>query len=211
MSRFNYRKAKWVKFTSDLDAKIAKNPPKDYKEFQKLVWQTAVQHIPRGCRTSYVPCLDDQSKQLYREYTEAYNHDPLAEDTIQLGEDLLAAISQGRLDRWIDLICNTDMTRNSKKAWTTIKKINTEKNGQTRVAAVTPNQVANQLLRNGKPAHKVRGHLKAMKRETARIMQECKSEFESFTHEDLQEAMSTLKPGKAAGLDNISTETHTIF
>ena len=37
-------------------------------------------------------------------------------------------------------------------------------------------------------------------------MQECTSEFEPFSHDELQEAMSTLKPGKAAGLDNISTE-----
>ena len=56
MPRFNYRKAKWDKFTSDLDAKIAKNPPKDYKEFQKLVWQTAVQHIPRVGENSAVWC-----------------------------------------------------------------------------------------------------------------------------------------------------------
>ena len=208
MPRFNYRKAKWDKFTADLDAKIhnTKTRPKNYEEFQKLVWQTAVQHIPRGCRTSYIPCLDDQSKELYRKYTEAYNRDAFAEDTIQLGEDLLSAISQGRQERWIDLITNTDMTQNSKKAWTTLKKINTEKNGQTRVAAVTPNQVASQLLLNGKPLHKERGRLKAMKKETARIMQESNTQFDRFSQEDLLEAMSTLKPGKAAGLDNISTE-----
>ena len=73
------------------------------------------------------------------------------------------------------------------------------------MAAVTPNQVANQLLRNGNPAHKERGHLKAMKRETTRIIQECKSNFESFRYDDLQEAMSTLKPVKAAGLDRDDT------
>ena len=154
MPRFNYRKAKWDKFTADLEAQMQRNPPKGYKDFQKLVWESAVQNIPRGCRKSYIPCLDEQSKKLYKEYTEAYDCDPFAEDTIQLGEDLLSAISKGRLDRWIELICNTDMTHNSKKAWSTLKKINTEKNGQTRVAAVTPNQVANQLLRNGKPQNK---------------------------------------------------------
>ena len=57
------------------------------------------------------------------------------------------------------MICNTDMTKNSKKAWTTIKKLNTEPNVQTRVAAVTPNEVANQLLLNGKPTHRQRGQV----------------------------------------------------
>ena len=98
------------------------------------------------------------------------------------------------------------MTHNSKRAWSTLKKINTERNRQTRVAAVTPNQVANQLLRNGKPLHKERGRLKAMKRETAQIIQDSNTQFDPFSQEDLHEAISTLKPGKAAGLDNISTE-----
>ena len=90
-----------------------------------------------------------QSKELYEEYKKAYESDPFAEDTIQLGETLMSSISKGRSERWQELICNTDMTHNSKKAWSTIKKLNSENNKQTRVAAVTPNQVTNQLILNG--------------------------------------------------------------
>ena len=50
--------------------------------------------------------------------------------------------------------------------------MNTEKNTQTRVAAVTPDGVANQLLLNGKPLNKERGYLKRMKSEMDRIMRE---------------------------------------
>ena len=45
----------------------------------------------------------------------------------------------------------TDMTKNSENAWTTIKKLNTEKKAQTRMATVTSNRVANQLLLNDTP------------------------------------------------------------
>ncbi|GFR84583.1 RNA-directed DNA polymerase from mobile element jockey-like [Elysia marginata] len=93
-----------------------------------------------------------------------YNVDPLSEETIQLGEDLTTLLADERSERWKELITSVDMTHNSKKAWATIKRLNSEKNAQTRVAAVTPNQVANQLLQNGKPAIKEKGHKKTTER-----------------------------------------------
>ncbi|KAK3893288.1 hypothetical protein Pcinc_002844 [Petrolisthes cinctipes] len=98
------------------------------------------------------------------------------------------------------------MTHNSKKAWATIMKLNTDKNTQTRVAAVTPNEVENQALLNGKPLHKERGCLKKMKHEMDNILQDSDEQFELFTIEKLQEALKHLKQGKAVGLDGITTE-----
>ena len=63
------------------------------------------------------------------------------------------------------------MTHNSKKAWSTIKKLNCEKKAPSRVAAVTPNEVANQLICNGKPLHKEKGQRKSMKKEMDDILQ----------------------------------------
>ena len=52
--RFNFRKARWPGFTAELDKKITDsklNPdPKNYQAFQKLVWETSLKHIPRGCK-----------------------------------------------------------------------------------------------------------------------------------------------------------------
>jgi len=62
-----------------------------------------------------------------------------------------------------ELITSTDMTHNSKKAWKIIKKLNSEKRTQARVAAVTPNQVANHLVQDGKPPTKEKGHQKRLK------------------------------------------------
>ena len=58
------------------------------------------------------------------------------------------------------MITNIDLTRNSKKAWKTIKGLNTKQTPTARTAAVTPNSVANQLLLNGKPYNKELGYLK---------------------------------------------------
>ena len=125
----------------------------------------AKQHIPRGCRKTYIPCLTNENKELYNQYIASCNNDPFSENTITLGEDLTASITKEKSERWRELITNIDLTHNSKEAWTTIKKLNAERKPQSRIAAVTPNQVANQLLQNGKPASKERGHLKKLKSE----------------------------------------------
>ena len=118
----------------------------------------------------------------------------------------MSSTSNDRSERWQELICNTDMTRNSKKAWTTIKKLNTENNKETRIAAVTPNEVATQLICNGKPLHKERGHRKKMKQEIDAILKASLDQINPFTNRELEAAMLHLKAGKAAGLDGITTE-----
>ena len=97
------------------------------------------------------------------------------------------------------------MTHNSKKAWTTIKKLNSDKKPQ-RVAAVTPNEVANQLIQNGKPAKKEKGHLKELKNEMDQALHGSEEHIEPFTMDEFEEALSHIKPGKAAGIDGITTE-----
>ncbi|XP_076065308.1 uncharacterized protein LOC143039315 [Oratosquilla oratoria] len=180
--------------------------PKHYGEFQTQVWRVAKTNIPRGCRKNYIPGLSEQSKDQYNEYIQAYNEDPFSESTTELGDSLLASISEERKERWHEIITNIDMTHNSKKAWATIKKLNSDKAPQPRVAAVTPNQVANQMLLNGKPANKERGFLKKMKHEMGCIMQDCKQGLVPFTLADLNAAMKHLKCGKASGEDGITPE-----
>ena len=131
---------------------------------------------------------------------------PFSDTTIQFGEELTTLIASERSERWNELICSTDMTHNSKKAWATIKRLNSEKHTQTRIAAVTPNQVANQLLQNGKPMNKERGHLKRLKCQMDQAMRDSEDQFNNFTPEDLKQAISYLKAENASGLDGITTE-----
>ena len=64
---------------------------------------------------------------------------------------------------------------------------------------VTADQVAHQLLLNGKPPHKTRH------RRVTRRCGDTESTWQ-FTDEELHAAIDCLKNGKAAGLDDIRTE-----
>ena len=90
-------------------------------------------------------------------------------------------------------------SHNSKRAWSTIKKINNDPKKATLHSNVTADQVAHQLLLNGKPPHKTRHR---------RVKRQC-GDTEStwqFTDEELDAEIDCLKNGKAAGLDDIRTE-----
>ena len=116
--RFNFRKAKWEKFNADTEERIGdiRSVPECYEEFQSMIWECSKQNIPRGCRKEYIPGLTDESNLLYEEYKNAYNQDPFAEHTTELGETLLALIGRERKEMWNEIITNIDLTHKSKKA-----------------------------------------------------------------------------------------------
>ena len=206
--RFNFRRANWEAFTSELEGRIdeIQPDPDAYNQFKQLIWRVSRNNIPRGCRKFYIAGLSDNSKELYDTYTVAYEADPFSEETIALGEIVIASVSNDRKQRWEETVTTIDMTKNSKKAWSTIRKLNGDNNTQARLAAVTPNAVAHQLLMNGKPLNRERGYLKEMKEEMARVMEECDEEFQNFTMDELDTALKHLKAGKAAGLDDLCPE-----
>jgi len=107
---------------------------------------------------------------LYSEYQQAHENDPFAESTIEIGETLLNHISIEKRDRWQELIKGIDMTHNSKQAWKTIKKLNSESNTNSSIPETTPNKVAHQLLLNGKPNNRERGYKKTLKDDTDQIL-----------------------------------------
>ncbi len=94
---------------------------------------------------------------------------------------------------WQELITGIDMTQNSKQAWKTIQKLNTERNKNTKIAAVTPDKVAHQLLLNGNPQNKERGYKKKMKAEMAHTLNDS---AEPYTIEELKEGIKTLNLAK---------------
>ena len=46
-------------------------------------------HVPRGCRSNYIPGLTDKSKSLYEAYKKQYSIDPFGETTIDTGNTLI--------------------------------------------------------------------------------------------------------------------------
>ena len=163
--------------------------------------KVARKNILRGCRRNYVPGLTPESTELIEEYRDKYEDDPFADNTITLGEEQMNAISVQRRKAWHTLIESTDMTHNSKKAWSTIRKRCDDSCKPNQHYNTTANQVIHQLLLNGRIPNR---HPKL------RLDQQRYSEdpgfTRAFTAAELNIGIRVLKNGKAPGLDAIQTE-----
>ena len=165
----------------------------------KVVHATARKHIPRGCRKNYVPGLTTDLAEQYSEYIQLYEQDPFSADTITAGDELAQALTVEQRKTWQALIENTDMMHNSKKAWSLIKKLSNDPRKADHVN-VTPNQVAHQLVLNGKVPNRQR------QSKIKRRGQENHDFDDDFSIVELQNSLKHLKNGIAAGLDEILTE-----
>ena len=93
------------------------------------------------------------------------------------------------------------MSKNNKKAWSLIRKLRGDPKAAPQQPKVTANQVAHQLLLNSKSG---KGQKKT-KLDRSKNSED-PGYTRSFTMEELINAISSLKPGKAIGLDDIATE-----
>ncbi|KAJ8358098.1 hypothetical protein AAFF_G00034050 [Aldrovandia affinis] len=121
--------------------------PDNYTMFVQAVKKTACACIPRGCRKEYIAGLTEESLQLLESYE--FGNDPFSDTTSELGDALTESLGRERRKAWQDLIENINMTQNSKKAWSTIRKLNGDKITPPSVSDTTPNQVGSQLVANG--------------------------------------------------------------
>ena len=192
----------------ELELAIKKIAPtsSNYDSFATLVKKTARKHIPRVCRVEYIPGLTKESSDLYEEYVTMFKEDPFSDTTMEIGKKVMDSISQERRKTWHALLESTDMSKNSKKAWTTIRKLRGDPTTTPQQPKVTANQVANQLLLNGKS-----GKIKDKTRLNRTKYSEDPGHTQPMTMEELEKGISSLKPGKAIGLDDISTEQITNF
>ncbi|KAL4154014.1 hypothetical protein QTP88_001847 [Uroleucon formosanum] len=178
--RFNFQKANWLDYSISLDIEIS-----------------------RLTATSITSELSEQ----FQTYSDRYENDPFNLDTIKEGERLLENITEVRRTNWHTLLNNVDMKHSSSKAWGLIKKLDCDPSKpKTRISAVTANQVAHQLLING------RTNIKKEKKKNHRYIsdgKQCEGESilrDYFSPLELQTAIDELKNKKAAGVDDICTE-----
>ena len=59
--------------------------PENYDRFIGLLRVVSRRHIPRGCRTNYIPGLTEESQSLYESYKKQYSSNPFAEGTLETG------------------------------------------------------------------------------------------------------------------------------
>ena len=111
-------------------------------------------------------------------------------------------ISEVRQSSWQAAIEDLDMPRNSHKAWKLIGKLNNDYTKPTEQHSnITANQIAHQLLLNGKTPHSTRQLNPNLDTD------DCNPNFtKPFCLTKLKQCINSLKNGKAGGLDNIMIE-----
>ena len=87
--RYNFKKADWEGYAKSTDDGIQNLPPTpgNYERFVSLVKKASCRNIPRGCRTSYVCGLTDETKELYEQYQERFESNPFDIETTEAGDD----------------------------------------------------------------------------------------------------------------------------
>jgi len=145
--RFNFAKANWQGFLDELEDLIEDLEPSpiNYKKFTELVHKAARNNIPRGCKTSCVPNLTNESARLCEEYQQLFEKDPFDGRTIEAGDSLLPAFSHQNQQSWHNLVGNLDMGKISRKAWNLIRKLGNDHTSSKQNTNVTGDQVADQL------------------------------------------------------------------
>jgi len=60
--------------------------------------------------------MTEETCEINKKNGKSFTVDPFSKETVTLGEILINHLCKDRNDRWHELIENTDMTKNSKKA-----------------------------------------------------------------------------------------------
>ncbi|KAJ8388028.1 hypothetical protein AAFF_G00148190 [Aldrovandia affinis] len=206
--RFNLQKAKWTEYSEGMERALldVEPTPDNYTMFVQAVKKTACACIPRGCRKEYIAGLTEESLQLLESYETEFGNDPFSDTTSELGDALTESLGRERRKAWQDLIENINMTQNSKKAWSTIRKLNGDKITPPSVSDITPNQVGSQLVANGRRAETRRAKGEHHSTVIPGNQQNMSILTKPFTSEEFEAGLNTMKLGKAAGPDDILTE-----
>lgn len=200
--RFNFRKADWNKYESELNNTIKdlKPIPENYEQFVEIVKTISRQTIPRGCRQQYIHGMSNTLKNHMQKYSQLYEKDPFSEETVECGSALLKELGRSRQEKWVETLQKMDMTHSSKIAWNLIKKLNGDPKEMKQASNVTADQVAHTLLENGKTQKHQKTKLNRTPENGNNLL------GRPFTLKELNEAINSMKNGKAAGIDDLCTE-----
>ena len=201
--RFNLRKADWIGYATELDKLIldVEPTPANYNRFVESARMASRRHIPRGCRTEFIPGLTEESKSLYEAYKTQYSNSPFDDGTMESGNALLDSMIEEKKRRWEEVITSTNMTHNSRRAWKTIRMLSNDPTSSSPPYLVNANQVAHQLLVNG------RGNMPSKpKRPVIPETEAGTSMVSPFSEDEYRKGVATLKNNKAAGRDDVLVE-----
>ena len=142
--RFNMRKENWSGYTTDDDILIDEvdSTPDNYEMFVEAIRVTSRKHMPRGCKSHYIPGLSEESKSLYEAYKKQYMSNHFDSTTQDTSNDLINKMAAENKRRWEQMITSIDLTGNTRKAWQTIRNISNDPTASRPPCLVTANHVA---------------------------------------------------------------------
>lgn len=200
--RWNFNLAKWPLFQEKLEQTIRYIKPTmgNYNRFTGAVIAAAKKTIPRGFRKQYVPCWNSETERLYKEFCESGEN--------EVADELIHSLDNARKEKWLKTVESMNFTHSSRKAWSVIRRLgaaNAKSNGK---ASISADNVASRLVQLTKVnmeknvMTKIRHKLKSKRKKLSH-----NSEVSNpFTTDEIVEAISNIKAGKAAGLDYIHPE-----
>ncbi|KAG8237340.1 hypothetical protein J437_LFUL014546 [Ladona fulva] len=139
--RWNFMKAKWDNFKTDLDKSIRFIPTvtSNHSLFVGLVISTAKKHIPRGFCKEYIPGWSETCEKLYDDF--------LVSGETEVVDDLLNNLDAARLSNWKETTENMNFTHSSRKAWSVLRKLAGANQCKQENPQVKPEAIAGHMVR----------------------------------------------------------------
>ena len=199
--RFNLRKAKWDDFSTDFDEAIEEPVPENYDRFIGLIRVASRRHIPRGCRTNYIPGLMEESHSLYEAYKKQYSSNPFSEETLETGNKMIDTMKEEKKKRWEEVITSIDLTHNRRKAWHGYQEAIQRPYLSKPPVYGQLQQFAHHLLVNGQGTMPTKPKCPALP-----TVEGKPSLVSAFSEEEYRKGIAALKNNKAAGIYDILVE-----
>lgn len=133
---------------------IIEPTPESNDAFTTFLKRCSRMSIPCGCRTLYIPGFTSYQATLFTLYENLLEDNPWGEATVEAGNQLILSIREFRRHQWIRTAENLDLTRNSHEAWRLLRRLNNNPTKANKYYNITANQIAHQLLLNGKTINK---------------------------------------------------------
>lgn len=199
LPRWNFRRADWQAFTDNVENTCQRIPAVagNMVRFNKLILSSARKHIPRGYRKRYIPCWSEESENLFQQYEETGSE--------AIADELLASLSRGRRDRWVETVESLDFKRSSRHAWRLLKRLDGDGKPAKTKPPLSADEIARDIKQRGthSPDHKFESLIKKQYQRLYKSHPEESELSAEVSSGEILTALRMVSSGKAAGLDGV--------
>ena len=227
--RWNFKKANWADYKTATEEEFRKKPKNDTKdinhlenEFVSIILKAAEKHIPRGSNKKYKPFWTAEIETAVTERHQAretLEASPSLENKIAYNKATATAkrtIATAKREKWRETCSELDLRKDGRKAWTLLGNLSGRRrktNPWPMPEGETPKKRAEKFNKYFASINKSRNDkatddalLKELKEKERSRPANIPIFNQPFTHQELQNAISKLKPRKSPGPDKVHNE-----